>query len=171
MNRSVDLTGKSNPHYARGLPAPAALNRLLQMESTISALPEAMHREWRDRLDRLLRQIEQKTCSAAWFEHCWEEGGSYPPDADTTPMRPCSCERCRPIGKLWPSHYTSPRRFGKIDGFISYECHLESLSDWRAAQLPSSRSGVALRAIREARIKLKRRRTGYRKVRRSGLLE
>lgn len=37
---------------------------------------------------------------------------------------------------------------------ISYECHLESLDDWTAAQLPSSPSGIALRAVRESRIHL-----------------
>lgn len=168
MNRSSDLLGTQSSQFASGTPAPAALDRLLQLESTIGALPDAIYRDWRNRLDRLRRQIEQKTCSAAWFDHCWENGGVFPPDADTTPMRPCGCDRCRPIGKLWPAPYTSPRRFGEIDGYISYECHLESLSDWRLAQLPSSRSGVALRAIREARIKLKRRRTGYQLVRRSG---
>jgi hypothetical protein len=42
---------------------------------------------------------------------------------------------------------------------LSYECYLESLDDWAAAQLPSSPSGIALRAIREGRIRLRRGRT------------
>jgi len=41
------------------------------------------------------------------------------------------------------------------DSILSYECYLESLDDWAAAQLPSSPSGLALRAIRERRIRLR----------------
>lgn len=41
------------------------------------------------------------------------------------------------------------------ESILSYECYLESLDDWQAAQLPSSPSGLAMRAIREGRIRLR----------------
>jgi hypothetical protein len=74
-----------------------------------------------------------------------------------------ACESPRPEGESVTAS-TSPKTSkrtasAEADNFFSYECYLESLDDWTMAQLPSSPSGLALRAIREGRIKLRRQRT------------
>lgn len=83
-------------------------------------------------------------------------------------MLPCDCPSCQRTGRLWPAVYGAPKGArGPKDPagargqtarthptFLSYECRLESLSDWDAAQLPFSPSGLALRVVREGRIKI-----------------
>lgn len=113
-------------------------------------------RNWRKKLAKLRRQIEQTTCSASWADQCWNDGATFPPPAPTTPMRVCECERCRRSGKLWPAYYSATTKSGD---FISYECWLESLSDLQAARLPSSPTGLILSALRNARVKVRRRRS------------
>ena len=114
------------------------------------------------RLASLRRYLDRVVCSEPWLRHCWCTGDAYPPAADTTPMLPCSCEHCRRTGRLWPPQYCQEQTLSgcarRRKGVIAYECHLESLSEWDAAQLPSSPSGIALRAIREGRISLRRQR-------------
>jgi hypothetical protein len=81
-------------------------------------------------------------------------------------------------GRLWPQYYqatialdvngelkagphetsqreASPREAAPPRDILSYECYLESLNEWEAANLPSSPSGIALRAIREGRIRVR----------------
>jgi hypothetical protein len=143
-------------------PTPAELERALRLAESENTLG----RQQRDRiaaeLKALRRDLDQHTCSAAWISNCWESGDPFPPPAQTTPMVACECERCRRTGRLWPSHYAAPirdRAGGGCKVFLSFECHLESLSNWDAARLPSSPSGLALRAIREGRIRFRRERT------------
>ncbi len=157
-------TQTARPRRRGKAPTPADLERLLETGEPLP--PEMSRADCEEMLEKLRRKFERKTCSAPWFDHCWEEGGTYPPKADTTPMRPCHCPRCRRIGKLWPFHYLSPRQFGKTSGFISFECRLDSLDDEEAARYPSSRSGTAMRSARERRIKPRRsrRRRGEREV-------
>lgn len=143
-------------------PTPAELERALRLAESENTLGSQQRELIASELRALRRNLEQHTCSAAWISNCWESGDAFPPAAQTTPMVPCACERCRRTGRLWPSHYAAPIRDpaghrGKV--FLSFECYLESLSDWDAARLPSSPSGLALRAIREGRIRFRRQRT------------
>ncbi len=137
------------------------LERLAKNREAFRSLPQPV----RDRIEREVIagriRLRAVSCSDAWFAECWEKGTAYPPRADTTPMLPCACYRCASSGRLWPAHYLTDVRAEDGGGVrrVSYECGLETLGDWQAAQLPSSPSGLALRAIREGRIKLRRRRT------------
>jgi hypothetical protein len=70
--------------------------------------------------------------------------------ADTPPVDPN-------VGAAQTAEATAPEP--PPPSLLSYECYLESLDDWSAAQLPSSPSGMALRVIREGRIRLRRGRT------------
>ena len=144
-------------------PTPASLERMLRASESTGALCVQQRGQISLELQTLRRDLEQRACSAAWFSNCWESGESFPPAAQTTPMRACGCERCKPGGRLWPAHYSAPpcrvARKGAAIKFLSYECYLESLPDQQAAELPSSPSGIALRAIREGRIRLRRQRT------------
>jgi hypothetical protein len=142
-------------------PTPAELDRIVRHEQSHQALaPEVREQILRELLE-LERHLLQLTCSSAWVEHCWETGEHFPPLADTTPMRACQCERCQRTGRLWPAHFSASMERSKEGSqqFISYECYLENLSEWDAAMLPSSPSGLALRAVREGRIKIRRQRT------------
>jgi hypothetical protein len=154
---------------------PDDLERLVRSEEGIRAIPPQLRRNVLAQLTALRRKLEQRTCSQAWFAHCWSTGAEFPPSADTTPMLACDCPRCRRQGRLWPAHYgvpndSAPSAAAAGDELVSadrlpaarelsYECYLESLSDWEAAHLPSSPSGMALRAVREGRIKIRRQRT------------
>lgn len=142
-------------------PTPAELDRILRHEPSHPRLPPGVREQLRRELSERRRRLSQLACSGAWVEQCWQSGEDFPPVADTTPMRPCQCERCLRTGRLWPAHYgaSTGRGDGPSAPFISYECYLESLSDWDAALLPSSPSGLALRAVREGRIKIRRQRT------------
>ena len=151
------------PNHLPRRPTPASLERMLRGSESTGALSVQQRGQISMELQTLRRDLEQRTCSAAWLSNCWESGETFPPAAQTTPMRACGCERCRPSGRLWPAHYSAPpcrvARNGAAIKFLSYECYLESLPDEQAAELPSSPSGIALRAIREGRIRLRRRRT------------
>jgi len=151
------------PHHRPKRPAPASLERMLRTSESTGALSLQQRSQITLELHTLRRDLEQRTCSAAWLSNCWESGETFPPAAQATPMRTCGCERCKPVGRLWPAHYSAPpcrvARKGAAIKFLSYECYLESLPDQQAAELPSSPSGIALRAIREGRIRLRRRRT------------
>lgn len=142
-------------------PTPAELDRILRHEPSHQRLPPGVREQLRRELSELRRRLSQLTCSGAWMEQCWQSGEGFPPPADTTPMRACQCERCKRTGRLWPAHYGASTGRGEQDSdpFISYECYLEGLSDWDAAMLPSSPSGLALRAVREGRIRIRRQRT------------
>jgi len=148
----------------RALP-PERLRQLVDSEDARRAIPRDLLSRARTELDAIRRDLQRRTCSQAWFSNCWTSGESFPPPAETSPMVPCSCGRCVPQVKLWPVHYVEPVP-GQPAGRLSYECYLESLSDWEAAQLPSSPSGLALRAVREGRVKVRRRRTRLAKGRR-----
>jgi hypothetical protein len=142
--------------------APLELERRLRSPDAARVIPAAVRRHLESELARLRRHLLHTVCSQAWFSDCWATGGVFPPRADTTPMFPCACQRCRATGRLWPAVYgiavaiseefPQPQR-------VSFECYLESLSDLELSRFPSSPSGLALRAIREGRIKLRRRRT------------
>ena len=151
------------PHQRPKRAAPASLERMLRASESNGALGEQQRNRITSEIQTLRRGLEQRACSATWFSNCWESGESFPPAAQTTPMRACGCERCKSSGRLWPAHYSAPPcrwpRNGAPIKFLSYECYLESLPDEQAAELPSSPSGIALRAIREGRIRLRRRRT------------
>ena len=153
---------------------PEQLERMLNSTDAIRAMPPEVRRRALQKLADLKRTLQQTACSASWFAECWSTGTAFPPLAPTTPMIICRCERCIRQGRLWPANYSAPPdspaataqrapaaegESGSQSSIISYECHLESLDDWTAAQLPSSPSGLALRAIREGRIKLRRVRT------------
>ena len=139
---------------------PAELERLLNSPEASAAMKAT------DR-GRLLAEVHTQklrllnaVCSAAWFDDCWATGSAFPPPADNAPMLPCRCERCRSASRFWPVHYgASVAHERGAAQVLSYECHLESLPLATVSELPSSPSGVALRAIREGRIKLARRRT------------
>lgn len=143
-------------------PTPAALERALRLAESENTLSSKQRDRIEAGLRAVRRNLEQHACSTAWISNCWESGDPFPPPAQTTPMVPCVCERCSRTGRLWPSHYGVPIRDPGGSGgeiFVSFECYLESLSDWDAAHLPSSPSGLALRAIREGRIRFRRQRT------------
>jgi hypothetical protein len=183
---------------------PAELERALRSRELERALPAAERQRLVQQLLTLRWTLVRAVCSDPWYDHCWATGEAFPPRAQTTPMRPCRCARCRATGRVWPAHYDATdlaRRTGQggnaedrepkvrvgagrleelgvagcesvndaptqEDGageILSYECYLESLDDWAAAQLPSSPSGIALRAIREGRIRLRGRRTKTRR--------
>lgn len=142
-------------------PTPAELDRIARYEPSHRRLPPEVREHILRELMELRRRLHQLTCSSAWVEQCWQSGEHFPPPADTTPMRACQCERCQRTGRLWPAHYGASMERSKEGSrqFISYECYLENLSEWDAAMLPSSPSGLALRAVREGRIKVRRQRT------------
>ncbi len=182
MNDSAGSTDKTS-----GAVPPADLWRALTSEAAARSMPAPERRQGLVRLDALRRSLSQQSCSSSWQTDAWERGISFPPPANTTPMRPCRCERCRATGRLWPQQYSAPSASTSVptagaatqtttsveancssvtaegeavpEELLSYECYLESLSDWDAAQLPSSPSGLALRAVREGRIRLRRQRT------------
>ncbi len=162
MTATSDSDRSMSNHPPR-YPTPAFLQRMLRASESTGALSVQQYSQITSEIQTLRRDLEQRACSATWMSNCWESGEAFPPAAQTTPMRACGCERCRPIGRLWPAHYSAPpcrvARKGAPIKFLSYECYLESLSDEQAAELPSSPSGIALRAIREGRIRLRRRRT------------
>lgn len=152
--------------HARRKSPPAEVERILRVADRAGLLSEETRTTVSHQLRQARRQLEQTACSSAWVNDCWHSGRKFPPAAETTPMVACQCERCRQSGKLWPQYYrAAAATAAQQQPFISYECHLESLSDWDAAQLPSSPSGLALRAIREGHIKLRRQRT-YTRARR-----
>ena len=162
MTATSDSDRSMSNHPPR-YPTPASLQRMLRASESTGALSVQQCSQISMELQTLRRDLEQRACSATWFSNCWESGEPFPPAAPTTPMRVCGCERCKPGGRLWPPHYSAPpcrvaRKGGAIN-FLSYECYLESLPDEQAAELPSSPSGIALRAIREGRIRLRRQRT------------
>lgn len=157
MDRSSLSASPNTSKFNEAQPVPAELDRLLKAEAL--ALPKTVRENWRRRLENLRRQLEQTACSASWIDHCWEAGGAFPPAAENTPMRQCGCERCRRCGRLWPAHYMAPTRANGSAEFISYECWIESLSDREWSQLPSSPSGLALRAVRMAHLAVRRERT------------
>lgn len=136
---------------------PADLERALWA----AVLPEDVRAEAEEWLEQRRRCLGRTVCSESWLQHCWASGDPYPPSADTTPMIRCQCDRCRRTGRIWPATYgvEGTAVHGYRDRIISYECYLESLSDWEAAQLPSSPSGLAMRAIREGRVSVRFRRT------------
>jgi hypothetical protein len=164
MSQASEPPRPTSARSSRRMP-PAELERMIRSADGQEVLPK----ELRDRIAADLRQqrrhLEQVTCSATWLSNCWEAGDAFPPAAQTSPMLACQCERCRRTGRVWPPHYAAPSKRGDAEvtgvtsAFLSYECYLESLSDEQAAELPSSPSGTALRAIREGRIKLRRQRT------------
>lgn len=141
---------------------PAELERALRADDAAFAIGPRVRAELLQELLEVRWRL-RAACSQAWFDHCWLTGAAFPPAADTTPMRPCGCERCRASGRLWPQHYDAPDHAGAA--VLSYECYLESLGDEEAANLPSSPSGIALRAIREGRIRLRFPRTSARRRR------
>ena|SRR5687767_9505118 len=144
---------------------PTAMERLLNSPEAIAAMKPEQRQGLLQALIATKRGLQRSVCSASWFDACWETGAPYPPAADQTPMFACCCSRCAPQGKLWPALYEVTDHRGAATGkvqrqrVISYECFLESLPDAALAQLPSSPSGLALRAIRLGRIKLHRQRT------------
>ena len=153
---------------------PADLERASKLVGVLPSFTPERRRALIAELMRLRVDLRSLVSSEPWFDHCWATGESFPPLAETSPMRACPCERCRRTGKVWPNGYVAPghqRAAANTDGddedaqatprdaVLSYECYLESLSDWEAANLPSSPSGLALRAIREGRIKVRFRRT------------
>lgn len=154
LQKKSSGTGPKNP-------TPAELDRIVRHEPSHQHLPPEVREQILRELTELRRRLHQLTCSSAWVQHCWQSGEPFPPPADTTPMRACQCERCKRTGRLWPAHYGASMKRLKEEShqFISYECHLENLSEWDAAMLPSSPSGLALRAVREGRIKIRRQRT------------
>jgi hypothetical protein len=158
--------------------SPAQFERALKSEEAIRTMMPELRRQALADLALSKRKLEGESPSAAWVADCWASGEKFPPKADTTPMEGCNCDRCIRQGRRWPRFYHAPPALGgepksadpatdrvsKADfqltsDFLSYECYLESLDDWTAAQLPSSPSGLALRAVREGRIKLRRQRT------------
>jgi hypothetical protein len=166
MSTPPEVNRPTVPHRTPRRPPPAELERMLRADASQRALPKDLREHIAAELRQLRRLLEQVTCSAAWLSQCWESGDAFPPAAQTTPMIACRCERCRRTGRRWPAHYAAPVSGAEdapdgrpAGGFLSYECYLESLSDEGAANLPSSPSGLALRAIREGRIKLRRQRT------------
>jgi hypothetical protein len=161
-----DVAKVAVPNRPPRSPSPDKLERMLRSDEAQRALPNEQRERIAGELRQMRRHLEQVACSAAWVSQCWENGDGYPPAAQTTPMIACQCDRCRRTGRLWPAHYAAPLREADVPrsdivatGFLSYECYLESLPDLHAAHLPSSPSGMALRAIREGRIKLRRQRT------------
>jgi hypothetical protein len=147
-------------HTGRRTPPPAEVERLMKAAEQAGMISQEQRTTIDLELRERRRRLEQMACSSAWVEQCWEGGVDFPPKADSTPMKACQCERCRQAGRLWPQHYGVQWRPANGPAcFISYECYLESLPSWDAACLASSPSGLALRAIREARIKLRRQRT------------
>jgi hypothetical protein len=150
---------KSNCSGAR----PADMDRMLRDARAQEMVSQNIWIEANEELRRLRRGLGRTVCSESWLHHCWFSGEVFPPPADTTPMIRCDCDHCRPVGRLWPAGYgvTVVRSgdSGDTKCTLSYECYLESLSDWDAAQLPSSPSGGALRIIREGRITVQFRRT------------
>lgn len=164
MNTSAKVLPGNTEHRT---PPPAEVERLMKAAERAGMISQEQRTTISRELREQRRRLEQKACSSAWVEQCWECGVDFPPKADSTPMAACQCERCRQSGRLWPQHYGAERRGAEgRECFISYECHLESLTSWNAACLPSSSSGLALRAVREGRIKLRRQRT-FTKSRRS----
>ena len=150
-------SGRSTSHTAE------AMERLLKSQEAIGIIaPEARRHALAELAQRRLDLLRQ-VCSTPWFMACWCEGEKFPPRAETTPMVGCECEACQRRGTLWPEHYMSGPRTSTASihhrHTLSYECYLESLTDWEAAQLPSSPSGLAFRAVREGRIRLRRQRT------------
>jgi hypothetical protein len=158
--------------------SPALMEKLLASAEAMASIPGPVRRQAERELQARKRHLLGAACSSPWFSDCWASGAPFPPRADTTPMRPCRCWRCRLVKRVWPAIYTAlsrstsstheacaePEEFtdkteGEPGSILSYECYLESLSDWEAAQVPSSPSGIALRAIREGRVKLRRQRT------------
>lgn len=147
---------------------PQRLEQLLKSSQGQAALAPSVRRRLQAELTERRRRLLHLVCSEPWFSECWRTGRSFPPPADTTPMLPCGCGRCRAVGKLWPSIYcvvveTEKGLNAKTDGLalLSFECYLESMPLTEAAHLPSSPSGLALRAVREGRIKIRRTRTRY----------
>jgi len=156
---------------------PGEMERALNSQDGLRSVTPELRRTMLADLTARKRALQGSVCSQPWMDACWHEGTSYPPAADTTPMLPCRCERCQRTMRRWPSTYGAPEEIGKQDAresavecppanagdtaatVLSYECYLESLSDWETAQLPSSPSGIALRAVREGRIKIRRQRT------------
>ena len=157
------------PNAVRRKRTPAELERLLRSQECVRLLPPKVRQQALEQLGGLRSRLLRLVCSEAWFEHCWKTGEEFPPRADSTPMVSCQCPRCVQSGKLWPSTYavpdavpSGPSSEGR-QRTLSYECYLESLSDWDAANLPSSPSGLALRAVREGRIRLRFQRTRRRR--------
>ena len=144
-------------------PTPQRLEKMLRTPEAAQTLPASTRRRLETELAERRRHLLHVSCSAAWFSDCWGSGEPFPPRADTTPMIPCSCERCRRVGKLWPALYCvkvrSTESTGDTELLVSFECYLESLPTVEAVRFPSSPSGLALRAIREGRIKIRRTRT------------
>jgi len=156
---------------------PADLERAAKLVGVLPSFTPERRRALVAELVRLRVDLRSLVPSEPWFDHCWATGESFPPPAETSPMHACPCKRCRRTGKVWPNGYAAPGRHKAAgtatngdedsggadetprDAVLSYECYLESLSDWEAANLPSSPSGLALRAIREGRIKVRFRRT------------
>ncbi len=150
---------------------PEALEQALQSNQSLSPSLTTARREALNRLADLRRTLQQQTCSSTWLDDCWRTGTAFPPPAEVSPMVHCRCERCQQSGRLWPAIYGAPAKDvipvvepaptksvpEAHDGpMLSYECYLESLDPWAAANLPSSPSGMALRAVREGRIRLRR---------------
>src|SRR5690242_4017259 len=106
---------------------PEQLERGLKSAAANGAVPPDVRRNILSRLSALRRYLERVVCSEPWFRNCWNAGESYPPAADTTPMLPCRCARCRRAGRLWPAHYCRSATSRRGDAIVSYECHLESL--------------------------------------------
>lgn len=142
---------------------PELMERMLKSIDAIRAIAPEVRRRALAELQQRKVDLQKRASSAPWFDACWREGEKFPPHADLTPMVQCGCDRCQARGTLWPRNYIGAPETtnGSADSgrSVSYECYIESLSDWEAAQLPSSPSGLALRAIREGRIRLRRQRT------------
>src|SRR4051812_39772559 len=120
--------------------APGRLEALLNSLAGLSLPPQARRRALIE-ITKLKRTLRHRVCSEPWFEHCWNTGERFPPRADHTPMQLCQCHRCQRTGQLWPAFYEAsvkpqfnrePRQ-NQQNHALSYECYLESLSDWEAA--------------------------------------
>lgn len=87
---------------------PQQLERVLNSQEVIRAMPPGVRRHALEKLTELKRTLRQTTCSEPWFNECWPTGMAFPPKAATSPMLGCRCERCIRQGRVWPAFYGAP---------------------------------------------------------------